>query len=52
MAQKPTQRARALLTRPTRLESLSAVLAAAAFFALAALVLATTVVLLPTPWPT
>ena len=36
---------------PQRRESHAGVAAAAAFFALSALALATTVVLMPTPWP-
>jgi hypothetical protein len=47
------RRARALLApRPDRPESLVAVTAAAAFFAVSAMALAVTVVLMPTPWPT
>jgi hypothetical protein len=46
------RRARALLTPPAiRAESLAGVTAAAAFFAVSALALATTVVMMPTPWP-
>jgi len=52
IAQKPTRMARALLSRPpARQESLGALFAAAGLFAAAALALATTVVMLPTPWP-
>ena len=47
------RRARTLLAPPpARTVSLAGVTAAAAFFAISALALATTVVLLPTPWPT
>ena len=47
------RRARALLASPpVRTESLAAVTAAAAFFAVAALTLAVAVVMMPTPWPT
>jgi hypothetical protein len=51
----PTQlrRARALLAAPPRqAASLAGVTAAAALFAVSALALATTVVMMPTPWPT
>jgi len=51
MVQKPTQRARSLLARPRRPESVAALLAAAGFFALSAFGLTLTVVMLPTPWP-
>ncbi len=51
LAQKPTRIARALLARPERTERVAPLLAAAAFFAGAALALATTVMMLPTPWP-
>ena len=44
--------ARALLVAPTRSEGFGGVAAAAAFFAIAALALAATVVMMPTPWPT
>jgi hypothetical protein len=45
--------ARALLATPApRTESLTAVTAAAAFFAISALTLAVAVVMMPTPWPT
>jgi len=45
--------ARALLAAPAaRAESLAAVTAAAAFFAISALALAFAVVMMPTPWPT
>jgi hypothetical protein len=50
-AQKPIRRARALLARPRRKESVAPLLAAAGFFAAAAMGLAATVVMLPTPWP-
>ncbi len=56
MPQSDSQRlaqARQLLTpRPPRPESLAGVTAAAAFFALSALALATAVVMMPSPWPT
>jgi hypothetical protein len=46
------RRARALLTAPpARTQSLAAVTGAAAFFAVTAMALAMTVVMLPTPWP-
>ena len=45
--------ARALLDpAPTRAVGLGAVTAAAALFAISALALAVTVVMMPTPWPT
>ena len=51
LAQKPTRMARALLAPASaRPESLGALFAAAGFFAAAAMALATTVVMLPTPW--
>jgi len=37
---------------PARAANLAGVTAAAAFFAISALALATTVVMMPTPWPT
>jgi hypothetical protein len=43
--------ARTLLAPRGRIDSLSEVTLAAAFFALTALALALTVLLLPTPWP-
>ncbi len=47
------RRARVLLAPPSaRAVSLAAVTTAAAFFAISALALATTVVMMPTPWPT
>jgi hypothetical protein len=46
------RRARALLAPPpARAESLAGVTAAAALFAISALMLAATVVMMPTPWP-
>jgi hypothetical protein len=48
---KPLREARGLLVAPTRADGLASMAAAAAFFAVAALALATTVVMLPTPWP-
>ena len=46
-------RAHRLLAPPhPRPASFAAVTAAAAFFAISALALATTVVMMPTPWPT
>jgi len=55
MAKSDSQlrRARILLDPPpARAVSLGGVTAAAAFFALSALALAVTVVMMPTPWPT
>ena len=47
------RRARSLLVPPpARVESLAGVTAAAALFAISALALAATVVMMPTPWPT
>jgi len=47
------RRARALLAPPPeRTEGLGGLAAAAAFFAISALALAATVVMMPTPWPT
>jgi hypothetical protein len=43
--------ARAILAPPPRVDGLGGLAAAAAFFAVSALALATTVVMLPTPWP-
>jgi hypothetical protein len=43
--------AREMMAAPTRADGLGALAAAAAFFAVSALALATTVVMLPTPWP-
>ena len=43
--------AREMLATPTRVDGLGGLAAAAAFFAVAALALATTVVMMPTPWP-
>jgi hypothetical protein len=46
------RRARALLAAPpARSHSLAALTGAAAFFAVSAIALAATVVMLPTPWP-
>ena len=49
---KPLRQARAMLAEPSRADGLGGLAAAAAFFAVAALALATTVVMMPTPWPT
>ena len=49
--QRPLRDARGLLVAPARTDGLGSLAAAAAFFAVAALALATTVVMLPTPWP-
>ena len=47
------RQARALLAPPpVRAEGLGGLAAAAAFFAISALALAVTVVMMPTPWPT
>jgi hypothetical protein len=47
------RRARSFLAAPpTRSGSLTQVTIAAAFFAVSALALAATVVMMPTPWPT
>ena len=47
------RRARNLLAPPApRAESLTGIMAAAAFFAISAMALAVTVVMMPTPWPT
>jgi hypothetical protein len=43
--------AREMLVPPSRVDGLGGLAAAAAFFAVSALALATTVVMLPTPWP-
>jgi len=48
---KPLRQARAMLAEPSRADGLGGLAAAAAFFAVAALALATTVVMMPTPWP-
>jgi len=48
---KSLREARGLLIAPTRTDGLGGLAAAAAFFAVAALALATTVVMMPTPWP-
>ena len=40
-----------MLAPPSRTDGLGGLAAAAAFFAASALALATTVVMLPTPWP-
>jgi hypothetical protein len=48
---KPLREARGLLVAPSRTDGLGGLAAAAAFFAVSALALATTVVLMPTPWP-
>ena len=48
---KPLRRARGLLAEPPAAEGLGGLAAAAAFFAISALALAVTVVLMPTPWP-
>jgi hypothetical protein len=45
------RQARALLTAPPAAESVGGVMAAALLFVFAALGLAMTMVLLPTPWP-
>jgi hypothetical protein len=45
------RQARTLLMAPPQSEGVGAVAAAAAFFAVSALGLAMTVVLMPTPWP-
>jgi hypothetical protein len=46
------RRARGLLAPPpARAQSLAALTGAAAFFAVSAMALAVTVVMLPTPWP-
>ena len=53
MSDSQLPRARTLLLPPqARAVSLAAVTTAAAFFAISALALATTVVMMPTPWPT
>ena len=44
--------AKALLAPRGRVDSLTEVTAAAAFFAVTALALAAVVVMMPTPWPT
>jgi hypothetical protein len=44
--------AKALLAPRSRADSLTEVTLAAAFFAVTALALAATVVMMPTPWPT
>jgi hypothetical protein len=44
--------AKALLAPRVRVDSLTEVTLAAAFFAVTALALAATVVMMPTPWPT
>jgi hypothetical protein len=47
------RQARALLSAaPVRSEGFGGMAAAAAFFAISALALAATVVMMPTPWPT
>jgi hypothetical protein len=46
------RQARALLVAPSRSEGFGGLAAAAAFFAISALALAATVVMMPTPWPT
>lgn len=43
---------RLLASKPSSPQSLAGVTAAAAFFALSALALATAVVMMPSPWPT
>jgi len=48
---RPLREARAILAEPSRADGLGGLAAAAAFFAVAALALATTVVMMPTPWP-
>jgi hypothetical protein len=48
---RPLREARTMLAPPSRTDGLGGLAGAAAFFALAALALATTVVMLPTPWP-
>jgi hypothetical protein len=45
------RQARAMLMPPPQTEGMGGVAAAAAFFAVSALGLAMTVVLMPTPWP-
>jgi len=46
------RRARSLLAAPVTSASLAGLAAAAGLFALSALALAATVVMMPTPWPT
>jgi hypothetical protein len=47
-----TRSRRQLAPPPERPVSIAAITAAAAFFAVSALALATTVAMMPTPWPT
>jgi hypothetical protein len=48
---KPLREARVLLAAPETGQGIGGLTAAAAFFAVSALALAVTVVLMPTPWP-
>jgi hypothetical protein len=48
---KPLRQARVLLAEPSQSEGIGGMAAAAAFFAISAMALAVTVVLMPTPWP-
>lgn len=47
----PLRQARVMLAAPDASDGLAALTAAAAFFAVSALALAVTVVMMPTPWP-
>jgi hypothetical protein len=48
---KPLRQARVLLATPETSSGMGGLTAAAAFFAVSALALAVTVVMMPTPWP-
>jgi hypothetical protein len=48
---KPLRQARVLLAEPQSPDGMGGLTAAAAFFAVSALALAVTVVMMPTPWP-
>jgi len=48
---KPLRQARVLLVTPEAANGMAGLTAAAAFFAVSALALAVTVVMMPTPWP-
>ena len=48
---KPLRQARVLLVAPEVSNGMGGLTAAAAFFAVSALALAVTVVMMPTPWP-